>query len=136
MTVITLNKNSGGFTLVEVMIAIVIMIVGMLGLLQSINIAMEYNLKNHLRDEAVFVGEKYMNELKGKTFATATITYPLISTASRIRGVNKKLMVETSSTQLADNAQGTTNQLMVVVKWTYKGVEYQNRVTTPVSIIK
>jgi len=130
------SKNNSGFTLIEVMIAIVIMMVGMLGLLQSINIAMEFNLKNHMRDEAVYMGEKYMNELKGKAFATASITFPLISTATRIRGANKKLMIETSSTQLADTAAGTTNQLMVVVKWTYKGVEYQNRVTTPVSMVK
>lgn len=118
------------------MVAIVIMMVGMLGLLQSINVAMEYNLRNHLRDEAVLVGEKYINELKGKAFATSTVTFPLISTVSKIRGVNKKLMVETSSTQLADDAIGTTNQLQVLVKWTYKGVEYQNRVSAPVSIIK
>ncbi|MFZ3207566.1 MAG: prepilin-type N-terminal cleavage/methylation domain-containing protein [Geobacteraceae bacterium] len=132
----TSNRNNSGFTLAEVMVAILIMMVGMLGLLESINVATEYNLKNHLRDEAVYVGEKYMNELRGKAFATSTVTYPLISTATKIRGVNKKLMVETSSTQLADDAIGTTNQLQVLVKWTYKGVEYQNRVTAPRSIIK
>ena len=132
----TSNRINSGFTLIEVMVAIVIMMVGMLGLLQSINVAMEYNLRNHLRDEAVLVGEKYINELKGKAFATSTITFPLISTVSKIRGVNKKLMVETSSTQLADDATGTTNRLQVVVKWTYKGVTYQNMVTAPVSIVK
>lgn len=136
MLLVTSIKNNSGFTLVEVMVAIVIMMVGMLGLLQSINVATEHNLKNYLRDEAVYVGEKYMNELRGKAFAPSNVTYPLISTASKIRGVNKKLMVETSSTQLADDAIGTTNQLQVLVKWTYKGVEYQNRVTAPRSMIK
>lgn len=123
-------KINSGFTVIEVMVAILIMMVGMLGLLQSINVAYEYNLKNHMRDEAVYMGERYMNELKGKAFATSSITYPLISTASKIRGGRSKLMIETSSTQLSSD----TNQLLVVVKWTNRGVEYQNRVTAPISI--
>ena len=126
----TLNRNSSGFTLIEVLVAIVIMMVGLLGLLQSINVATEYNLKNQLRDEAVYTGEKYLNEMKGRGFDNIAPTYPLISTASKIRGgAGKKMMIETSSTSLASD----TKQLLVVVKWTYKGVTFENRVMAPVS---
>lgn len=111
------------------MVAIVIMMVGLLGLLQSINIATEYNLKNHLRDEGVFVGEKYLNELKGSGYDNILPTYPLLSTASKIRGTGKKLYVERSSTSLASD----TKQLNIVVKWMYKGVTYENRVSAPIS---
>lgn len=111
------------------MVAIVIMMVGLLGLLEAINVATDANLKNHLRDEGVYVGEKYLNELRGRGFDNIAATYPLISTASRIRGTGKKLMVETSSTSLASD----TKQLLVVVTWTYKGVTYENRVTAPIS---
>ncbi len=127
----TLNRNSAGFTLVEVMVAIVIMMIGLLGLLEAINVATDANLKNHLRDEAVYVGEKYLNELKGRGFDNIAATYPLISTASKIRGAGKKLTIETSSTSLASD----TKQLVVTVKWTYKGVTYENRVTAPISKI-
>ncbi len=113
------------------MAAIIIMMVGLLGLLQAINVATEANIKNHLRDEAVYVGERYLNELKGQGFDNIAATYPLYSTASKIRGTGKKLMIETSSTSLA----GDTKQLLVVVRWTYKGVTYENRVTAPISKI-
>ena len=51
------SSSSSGFTLIEVMVAMVITLVGLLGLLQSVNLATEHNIKNALRDEAVQVGE-------------------------------------------------------------------------------
>ncbi|WP_243688452.1 type IV pilus modification PilV family protein [Geotalea toluenoxydans] len=137
-----LNSNNNGFTLTEVMIAIVIMMIGAVGLLQSLNVAQDYNLKNHLRDEAVYVGEKYLNEMRGKTFDTVapvhpatSVTFPLISTAGKIRGTGKKLMVNTSSDVLSHDALNnpTTLQLHVTVTWTYKGATYTNRVSAPIS---
>lgn len=127
--IVTILIKNRGFTLIEVMVAIVIMMIGLLGLLQSINIATEYNLKNHLRDEGVYVGEKYLNELKGRGFDNISATYSLLSTASKIRGTGKKLYVERSSTSLASD----TKQLNIVVKWTFKGVTYENRVSAPIS---
>jgi type IV pilus assembly protein PilV len=131
-----LIRNSNGFTLIEMMVAIVIMMVGLLGLLESINVATEYNLRNQLRDEAVYAGEKYLNELRGRGFdniapvsPATSVTFPVISTASKIRGSSKKMRIETTSTSLASD----TLQLLVVVNWTYKGVTYENRVTVPFS---
>lgn len=130
------NKNNCGFTLIEVMVAIVIMMVGMLGLLQSINLAMEHNLKNHLRDEAVYVGEKYMNIQRGKAFDLLSTTYGTRYEPSKVRGTGKLYSVDMSTLTLSSDPVTPAKQLTIVVKWTYKGVEYQNRVTAPVSIVK
>ncbi|MFZ2949484.1 MAG: prepilin-type N-terminal cleavage/methylation domain-containing protein [Desulfuromonadaceae bacterium] len=132
----TSSRNNYGFTLIEVMIAIVIMMVGMLGLLQSINIAMEYNLKNHLRDEAVYVGEKYMNIQRGKVFDLLSTTYGTRYEPSKIRGTGKPYSVVMSTQDLSTDARTPAKQLTIEVKWTYKGVEYVNMVKSPVSVIK
>nr|WP_145018398.1 prepilin-type N-terminal cleavage/methylation domain-containing protein [Geobacter argillaceus] len=133
----TLNKNSNGFTLVEVMVAIVIMMVGMLGLLEAVNVAMEFNLKNQLRDEAVYMGERYMNELKGQGFDAIAATYATISTASKVRGAGKRIYVDRSSQVLSTDSVGpTSKQLIVVIRWNYKGMQYQNRVMAPISIAR
>ncbi len=42
-------QNNRGFTLVELMMAILITVVGLMGLLQAVNLAMGYNLKSQLR---------------------------------------------------------------------------------------
>jgi len=133
----TLNRNSGGFTLVEVIMAVLILLVGMLGLLQAVNLAMEVNLRNQVREEAVYVGERVMTELRGRGFDNISASYVTYSTPSKIRGVSRKYGVQRSSEVLAtEGGLPATKELAVVVTWSYKGVTYQNRVVAPISILR
>jgi len=125
--------------------AMLILVVGMLGLLQSINLAIEANMRNQLREEAVYVGERAMNELRGKGFdnisvgatSSETYTYRTYSVASKIRGTRRKYAVTRSARTLSTSAGlPATKQLDVLVSWTYKGITYQNRVTAPTSILR
>lgn len=130
-----LISNNSGFTLTEVMVAILIMMVGMLGLLQAVNMSMEYNLKNHLRDEAVYLGERYMNELRGKPYDFMSTTYTPFPVKSKMRGSGRTYTVERGSQDMAfDNSvtppQVRSKQLQVTVKWAYRNVTTQNRVVT------
>jgi len=113
------------------MVALLIMIVGMVGLLQAIGIALEHNLRNQLREESVYAGEKYMNELRGKSFESYSASYTPFAYTSALRGRGMVYSVERSTANLS--ADGLTKMLMVTVKWTFKRVEYQNRVTATVS---
>ena len=129
--------SDSGFSLVEVIMAILILMVGMLGLLQAINLATETNLRNQLRDEAVFVGERVMSELRGRGFDNISATYAATTLPSRLRGVSRTYGIQKSSTVLStENALPVTKQLRVVVTWTYKGVGYQNEVVAPISILR
>lgn len=131
------NKNSSGFTLIEVMMAILILMVGMLGLLQAINLTLEVNLRNQLREEAVNVGQRVMSELRNNTFDNLSTNYALYKVPSNIRGTARTYDVTRTSTVIStQNSLPVTKQLMVLVQWTYKGVTYENRVITPVSIIR
>lgn len=129
-------RNKAGFTLIEVMVAILIMMVGMLGLLASVDIATEVNLKNHIRDEAVYIGEKYMNIQRGKPFDKLSTSYGPRYEPSRIRAANKSYTIDMTTGDLSTNATTPSKRVRVVVKWTYKGVEYQNELTSPISVIQ
>ena len=140
-----LPRNSNGFTLIEVMVAILILMVGMLGLLQAINLATEVNIRNQVRDEAVAVGERVMNEMRGKGFdnisvaspVTAPYTYATYQLPSKLRGASRSYSVTRESRVLSTyDGKHVNKELTVTVAWRYKGVEYQNRVVAPISILR
>ena len=54
-----LNDNSG-FTLIEFLAAIVILMVGLLGLMQSANVAISTSRQNQLRNEASLVADQFL----------------------------------------------------------------------------
>jgi len=125
--------------------AILILMIGMLGLLQAINLAVEVNLRNQVREEAVYIGQRVMSEMRGKGFDNISVAYPVTNKyiyadyqiASKLRGASRAYTVSRGSTVLSTaGGQNVTKQLEVVVKWTYKGVGYENRVVSPISILR
>ncbi len=121
MAILPLKNN--GFTLVEVMIAIVILMVGLLALLQSVNVAISQNLANALRDEGVSIAEQKMNEAKKMPFdsmtsANYTITRPVRTTTKSYT------VVKTIS------SFSSTKKIQVLVSWTYKGSPYQHQLAS------
>lgn len=55
------NPGNGGFTLVEMMISMVVILIVLLGLVQAAVLSIEHNVRNQLRDEAVRIAEQRMN---------------------------------------------------------------------------
>jgi type IV pilus assembly protein PilV len=101
--------------MVEVLVAFFIILVGLLGLLQSLNIAMDQNFKNQQRDEVVHVAESVMNDMRGKVFgneSTSTLTIP-----SKLRASNSRYVVRRSVDVIT---AGQTNQYRVDVRYKFK----------------
>lgn len=117
-----------GFTLLEVLVATVIILVGLLGLLQAVNVSMEHNLRNSLRDEAVRVGEETMYGIRRLTFDNITGDSTLKVTRN-LRAFNKEYTVERNLTDLG----GRSTEIVLTVKWDYRGTTYQHRVSTIIS---
>jgi type IV pilus assembly protein PilV len=127
-------NNERGFTLVEVMVAILILSVGMLGLLETLNVSIQQNMKNQFRDEAVRIGARYMTELRGKGFTAYSGTYVTMSVPSTFRGSNKIFKVERGTIPLASDISGpTSQQLNVTVKWAFRNQSSVNRISTVVA---
>lgn len=120
---IILLQDSRGFTLIELMVAMLITLVGLVGLLQAVNVAMEHNMRNMLRDEAVLVGEQVMGYQKVRPFAQISTTNSAVTVNSRLRRGSLSYTVAPTSTALS-----TARQLIVTVSWRYKGVDYTHQV--------
>ena len=121
-----LISNKQGFTLVELLVAVVILMVGLLGTLQGINVAMMENLKNELRNKAVSIAEDKLAVIKSKPFENiSTVTKNSTSTA-QIRSVSKQFNVVD---QVAATGTNTKN-IQVGVSWVHKGVTYEQSIST------
>ena len=104
-----------------------IMLVGLLGLLQSVNLAMEHNLRNQLRDEAVLIAEQTMGNLKTRAFnQISTPQFSPRTVKSQLRGGNFNYTMKRVCTVTGT----TTAQLAVTVEWRYKGSDYSHSVTS------
>lgn len=86
-----LSRNNSGFTLIELMAAMVIMLVGLLGMLKSVTVALEYNLRNHQREEVVRVAEDIMNGMRTQPFAA--VFTPTTTVSSKLRTGNGRYSV-------------------------------------------
>ncbi len=117
--------NSTGFTLVELMVAIVITVVGLLGLFTSLQLATRENTKNQMRELAVRAAEERMARFKVTSFSmiSTCVTcsgqryqYPQETYPINLRGVNRDFTV-TRSTVVSND--GSTIDLGVCTSWKF-----------------
>jgi type IV pilus assembly protein PilV len=109
-------KNNKGFTLIEVLIALFILVVGMLALLNAVAVSIEHNLINVLRDEAVKIAEQKMNEEKASALAVKAWTCGEVQRSIR----NVATMGFNVCSRVANPAANTW-LIEVAVGWNYKG---------------
>ncbi|GFO66835.1 pilus assembly protein PilV [Geomonas limicola] len=120
-----LPSGEPGFTLVELMMAMLVMTVGLLGLLQTVTVAYDYSLRTMYREQALQVGEEQMNLLRRRASDSGT-TFPTTTTATRrIGGGTKSFgVIRDRSTQ------GETYLLTVSVTWHFKNLSTTHKIYT------
>jgi len=120
-----MRRRQGGFTLIEVLVSIVILMVGLLGMFQAVNLALDKNLENQLRQKAIAVAEQQLNDLKGRSFSNITgNTSNFVRVASG--SIFKNISVQRQITDLAAT-NSLTKQVSIRVWWNYRGRPYEHQ---------
>lgn len=127
-------QNKRGFTLIEFLAAIVILMVGMLGLLQVINLAYSTSLQNDLRNTAVVLADEeisrelakgYDNVIADGNFRNYTVSRPILSAM-------KNYSVSMEGTQVSSGTN-SSRQVSVQVIWRYKKMRYDHGISAVVT---
>ncbi len=125
----SVNTNNSGFTLIEFLVAIVILMVGMLGLLQTVNYAISNNMTNQLRQEALMVGDEQINLEKAKKFEAISTNTRSAVVPRMVNGAFRNYSVIKTSTALTSQYTNIDMQLI----WKYKGQRYVHSISSVVS---
>lgn len=125
-------SNNRAFTLIEFLVALVILSVGLLGLLKSINLAIGTNLDNMYRTEAVMLADDRMMLKRSSSFASLATTVadpPKILLERSTRGVFKNYSVQEIITQSTPNSK----EIVINVSWKQKGKIFSHSISSFVS---
>jgi type IV pilus assembly protein PilV len=116
-----------GMTLVEVMIALLVLLVVSLALMQTALVSIDANMTNILRDEAVSIAEMRMNQARNIPFDTLVSDGADIPIARNVRNI----MGFTYTTRMTVNNLNVDNrQIDITVGWAWKDQNYTHNITT------
>ena len=110
--------NKKGMTLIEVMIALVILLIVMLALMQTVTLGIASNVNKLLRDEATKIAEQRIAELRNSPFASLTPTVgtdePAITREFRNFDVNF------TPRRVITDLGGDDKRLDITITWEWK----------------
>jgi Tfp pilus assembly protein PilV len=106
---------------VELLVSVIILMVGLLGMFQVVNVATDKNVETLLRQRGVEVAENYMNDVKARPFANLTgTTKGLVRVA--VGSAFKNISVQSQAATV-----GSSKQISVRVWWRYRGRLYEHQ---------
>ena len=135
--------NKKGVSLVEIMIALVILLLVFLALMQTALVSIDANMKNVLRDEAVSIAEQRLNEARSLPFDSlvddaAALPTPndcpaTFAVGERVQRdfrniINKDFCTNMTVTPLG--VTGDTRQVNIRAIWNWKGEAFIHSITT------
>jgi type IV pilus assembly protein PilV len=130
------SNNHAGFTLIEFCVAVLIMMVGLLGLLQAVNMATVHNLGNLLRNEAITLADDRMVRAKASVNDAQKfedLVSDTISAANLVsRGVRSGF-ANYSVVLTVVTAGNNTKELASRVVWRYKGNKQTHTISSIVA---
>lgn len=125
-------KNKRAFTLIEFMVSVLILTVGLLGLLQAINLAISTNMANTLRNEATVLADESLTSRIAELSSLDTSEFDAFNNNSSVRrkvmNGYKNYSVSSTGTKISKSIE-----VNVLVSWKHKDSRYTHNASTVLS---
>lgn len=118
--------NNHGFTLIEVLVAMIVLAIGFMGTMGAMIGAVDANLQNALRNEAVKVCQERLEALRNTPYAAIASTY-----FPSKRQVRKNTLWDFQVTQTV-NSGDHLKVVEIEVLWSYKNRNHKHITSTVV----
>lgn len=124
----TVLRNNRGMTLIEVMVAMLILMIASMAIMQTAVVAYQNNARNIIRDEAVRIADEQINEQLNRPFdSLLSGTSPSVTLNRTVRNYQVGYTVTTTVVAIGSS---DTKQIEVLVAWAFRGAPAIHRVTT------
>lgn len=126
----TARHAESGFTLIEFMIAVLILTVGLFGLLTTLDMSIRHNSGTKMREHAVILAEQFLAEAR----ATPIATLAPVNTTRQIQVSNAQVTYTiTTTVAVVATPTGDLRDFDVTVAWNERGQARQHTVSTLIS---
>ena len=126
-----MSIDNRGFTLIEFLVAVVILTVGLLGLLETVDYAIIHNTVNALRHEALVLADERMNLEKAKPYDQIQTPYQRNYSSSRL--VNGAFRMYSVAQDNATLGSLPTKRINIGISWRYKHQNFTHSISSLVS---
>ena len=121
------NSKAKGFTLIEVMVAMLVLTIGLMALIQTLGYAISFNFSNKLRNDAIMIGGRAMGHERSRPFAEISS----VNTTARVPFALG--FVNYSVTKNVDDLGPTLKRVQLDVAWRDKQIKKHHYLTTTIS---
>jgi type IV pilus assembly protein PilV len=111
-------------------VALVILMVGLLGMLQAINISIQMNMQNEMRTQGVMIAEDQLSRIKSLSFANISAS---VEKNFTVPVAMRSVLMTFNVTKKVDVISSTTKRVNVGVNWKHKGNKYEHVVSAVVT---
>ncbi len=121
-------QDSKGMSLVEVMIAILLLFIVSVALMQTSLLGFQQNTRNSMREEAVRIADQIVGDLRARTYTLAT-TDPLLTAGTTSATVTRNLrsfQANFATTTNITDISPENKQVTVRVDWAFRGSNYSH----------
>ncbi len=120
MQAITRVNLDKGFTLIELMVSIVILLFAILSIMYSLGLYARHNVKNALRREAVRIAQECVERLRVGESCDSTVT-------KRVRSASYQFQVNAPNPSTLSTG---TNSVNVTVSYNFRNKQYNYTINT------